>query len=485
MIGTSEKRMNKQLDVTNLFRRTEMMKVWFVLGLLIGSTCWAVSPPNVVVVFIDDMGYADIGPFGGPYPTPHLDRMAQEGMKLTDFYVSSTACTPSRSALMTGCYADRIGMGRSVVFPADERGLNPTEFTMAEMFKEAGYVTGCFGKWHLGDQPEFMPLAQGFDEYEGIPYSNDMWVMGNRNRNYPPLAYIRQDKAIAHIPDVASQAVLTDALSDAADRFIRRHKDERFFAYVPLAAVHNPVVVTKERLAAADGNDFAAQIMEIDALVGRIRSTLNELGLAENTLVFFTNDNGPARKNNPSPLRGHKFGQKYEGHMRMATLACWPGTIPAGSVCSEVGATIDLLPTFAHLAGGRVPIDRIIDGQDITAMLLGKADARSPHESLFYEIDGIRQGRWKLVVNRENRKTGPVYELYDLSADLGETNNLAGKHPEKVAELRSELDEHVATLQANTRAPGMVKHPKPLLTGAEAGELPTLWEYRNQKAERF
>ncbi len=180
----------------------------------------ATEKPNIVIICVDDMGYEDIGPFGASRKTPDLDRMAKEGMKLTDFYVSSSACTPSRSALMTGCYADRIGMGASVVFPADKRGLNPSEITIAEILKGAGYATGCFGKWHLGDQPEFLPTRQGFDEYEGIPYSNDMWVKGNPRRNYPPLPWMKQDKPVARIPDEGSQALITDAITDAAVEFI-------------------------------------------------------------------------------------------------------------------------------------------------------------------------------------------------------------------------------------------------------------------------
>jgi arylsulfatase A len=292
--------------------------------------------PNVVIIFIDDMGYGDIGPFGAERATPHLDRMSEEGLVLTDFYVASSACTPSRSALLTGCYADRIGMGRSVVFPADARGLNPSEITIAEILKNADYATGCFGKWHLGDQPEFMPLAQGFDVYEGIPYSNDMWVAGNKKRNYPPLPWMKQNTPVAHIPDHASQAVITDSTTDAAVGFIRANKDRPFFAYVPHAAVHAPHMVTPERLAAANGDVMTALVTEIDNSTGRILDTLRELGIADNTFVLFTNDNGGAGKTSSGPLRGAKFGPKYEGHMRVSTLAWWPGKIPAGTRSAEI-----------------------------------------------------------------------------------------------------------------------------------------------------
>ncbi len=432
------------------------------------------APPNFVIIFTDDMGYGDIGPFGASRPTPHLDRMAKEGMKFTDFYVSSSACTPSRAALMTGCYADRIGMGKSVVFPADRRGLNPSEITIAEILKKAGYATGCFGKWHLGDQPEFMPLAQGFDEYEGIPYSNDMWVKGNPRRKYPPLPWVKQNKPVAHIPDAASQSVITDAITDAAVDFIKRHKDKPFFAYVPHSAVHAPSMVTPERLEAAKGDVMTALITEIDNSTGRILQTLRELGLDKNTFVLFTNDNGGGGKTSRGPLRGAKFGPKYEGHMRVSTVARWPGKIPAGSTSSEIMTTTDIMPTIARMAGQPVPTDRIIDGRDISHLLFDRGGATSPHRSLYYENDGIRQGKWKLV--RYRVKKDRFTELYDLEADLGERDNLADKHPDRVKAMKAALDAHVANLRKNIRPAAFVENPKPIL--AESGNLPTLSDYR-------
>ena len=429
--------------------------------------------PNFVLIFIDDMGYGDIGPFGASRATPHLDRMAEEGMKLTDFYVSSAACTPSRAALMTGCYADRIGMGRSVVFPADERGLNPEEITIAEILRGGGYATGCFGKWHLGDQPGFMPLAQGFDVYEGIPYSNDMWMRGNPKKNHPPLPWIKQNRAVAHIPDEHSQARITDGITEAAVKFIRENKNRSFFAYVPHSAVHAPFMVTPERLEAAGGDVMDALIGEIDRSTGRILDTLRELGLDEKTLVLFTNDNGGGGKTSRGPLRGAKFGPKYEGHMRVATLAWWPGTIPAGSLTSEIGATIDLLPTLASLAGEPIPADRVIDGHDISDLLLGRPGAKSPHEMLFYENGGVRRGNWKLVHYKV--KADRHDELYDLGKDLGETKNVAGEHPQLVAELKAALDAHVAEIETVARPAAFVENPRPLLEDAKG--LPTLAEY--------
>ena len=439
--------------------------------------------PNIIIIFTDDMGYADIGPFGSTkHSTPHLDKMAAEGRKFTDFYVSSSACTPSRAALLTGTYADRTGMGKSVVFPADTRGLNTSEVTIAEMLKENGYATGCFGKWHLGDAPEFMPLNQGFDEYQGIPYSNDMWVKGNKKRNYPPLAWMKQDKAIAHIPDNQSQAVLQDAITDAAVDFIKRQRNKPFFAYIPHAAVHSPHVSTAERLEAAGGDIMKALISDVDNSTGRILDTLRKLKLDKKTLVFFTNDNGGAGKTNSFPLRGAKFGPKYEGHMRVSTLAWWPGTIPAGTVTDEIGATIDMLPTIAKITGSKIPSGRIIDGKDYSAVLLGKKGAKSPHETLFYENDGVRQGNWKLVVLSKREKKGfapqTQVELYKLDEDIGEKNNLAEKYPETVSKLQKLLDAHVKEIEANQRQAGFTDKPKVLLSHEEAKKLPTLYELR-------
>lgn len=452
----------------------ERGRLTILASLLIAITAVGAPKPNIVVIFVDDMGYGDIGPFGAEPSTPQLDRMAAEGMKLTDFYVSSSACTPSRAALMTGCYADRIGMGKSVVFPTDKRGLNPSEITIAEILKDAGYASGCFGKWHLGDQPEFMPLAQGFDEYEGIPYSNDMWVKGNAKRNYPPLPWMKGNKPIAHIPDESSQAAITDAITDATVDFIKRNKDRPFFAYIPHPAVHAPHMVTPERLEAAKGDVMTALVTEIDNSTGRILQALRDLGIDRNTLVFFTNDNGGAGKTSPGPLRGAKFGPKYEGHMRVATLAWWPGKIPAGSVSSEIMTTTDLLPTIAKLAGKSAPKDRTIDGKDIGDILLGKPGTKSPHKTLFYEKDGVRQGKWKLVHYR--KRPDWVTELYDLEADLGEQNNLADQHPERVKAMKAALDAHVRNLEANTRPAAFVENPKPLL--ASANGLPTLARLR-------
>ena len=367
-------------------------------------------------------------------------------------------------------------MGKSVVFPADKRGLNPTEITIAEILKQGGYKTGCFGKWHLGDQLPFMPLAQGFHEYQGIPYSNDMWVPGNPKRNYPPLPWIVGNQPVAHIPDASSQAVITDSITDAAVDFIERYKEEPFFCYVPHSAVHAPFMVTPERLESAGEDVMRALVGEIDSSTGRILDCIRKNGIEKNTLVLFTNDNGGAGKTTSGPLRGHKFGPKYEGHMRVPTLAWWPGKIPAGSVSSEIMATIDLLPTVANLCGQQVPQDRIIDGHDVSKILLGRAKAKSPHETLYYEKDGVRQGKWKLV--RYKVKADRFAELYDLEKDLGEQSDLSKQYPEKVKALSEALDAHVSKIESEIRPAGLVENPKPLL--ADSKGVPTLFEYRNK-----
>lgn len=456
--------------------------------LLLGASAWAAHPkPNIVLMFIDDMGYGDIGPFGNTInQTPHLDRMAAEGIKLTQFYVANTACTPSRAALMTGTYAHRIGMdggNLAVTFPGDSRGLNPNEITIAEMLRENGYATGCFGKWHLGDQPEFMPLKQGFDTYFGIPYSNDMWP-GNKKGNpvtnrdpYEPLPVMKQDKAVAHVGDEFGQSLLAEVITDEAIAFIEKNQKRPFFCYIPHAHVHKPRHARPEYLERAEGNVDRAHVEEVDDSIGRVLQTLRDLKLDHNTLVIFTSDNGPAGGMSSGPLRGAKGGPKYEGHMRVPTLAWWPGTIPAWSISKEIGVTTDLLPTLAKLTHSQAPSNRIIDGKDITDILLGKNNARSPHQLHFYENEGIRRGDWKLV--KKNSKARSKLELYDLSKDLGERKDLSGKHPEMVQELDRLLQEHASGIAANLRPAGFAENPKPILK--EVGDLPTLRKYLGNK----
>jgi len=458
---------------------TATLTICAAVSLLAFNTFATASRPNIVIMFIDDMGYGDIGPFGNKVnQTPNLDRMAGEGMVLTQFYVANTACTPSRAALLTGSYAHRIGMDGTVTFPGDKRGLNPSEITIAEMLRENGYATGCFGKWHLGDQPEFMPLNQGFDTYFGIPYSNDMWPQHTaRNpitkRKYEPLPVMKQDKAVAHVADEFDQSLLAEVITDEAIAFIEKNQKRPFFCYIPHAHVHKPRYARPEYLERAEGNVDRAHVEEVDDSIGRVLQTLKDLKLDQNTLVIFTSDNGPAGGMSSGPLRGAKGGPKYEGHMRVPTLAWWPETIPSGSTSKEIGVTTDLLPTLAKLTHSQAPTDRIMDGKDISDMLLGKKGARSPHQLHFYENEGIRRGDWKLV--KKNSKARSKLELYDLSKDLGERKDLSGKHPEMVQELDRLLKEHASGIANNLRPAGFAKNPKPILK--EAGDLPSLKKY--------
>jgi arylsulfatase A len=415
------------------------------------------SKPNIILIFIDDMGYGDIGAFGNKInQTPNLDRMAEEGNRLTHFYVSNTNCTPSRSALMTGTYAHRIGMDGDVCFPGERRGLNPDEVTIAEVMKSVDYKTGIFGKWHMGDQWEFLPLRQGFDAYYGIPYSNDMWpgnLRGHRHTKepYTPLPVIRNEEVVAYVSDGMDQALLCRAIIDEAIAFIDENQKDSFFLYLPFVSVHRPRFVSLDIGDKAEGNINRAVVEEIDTHVGRVLDRIGDLNLEENTLVLFTSDNGPATGMSAGPFNGRKGGPKYEGHMRMPTLTWWPGTIPAGTQSDQIVPSIDVLPSLAALAGAKLPADRIIDGRNSLDVFLGKPKAVSRHPILFYENDGLRLGDWKLV-----RGAKGEFELYDLGTDIGEKNNLAGKFPEIVAELVEILNNHAREIAENSREPGML-----------------------------
>jgi arylsulfatase A len=439
--------------------------------------------PNFVLIFIDDMGYGDIEPFGSVLnKTPHLNRMAAEGMKLTSFYSAAPVCTPSRAALMTGCYPKRVGLATGswgvVLFPKDAHGLNPKEKTIASILKDAGYATGCFGKWHLGDQPEFMPTSHGFDTYVGIPYSNDMWPphpSSVRWKSKPcPLPLMRDTKVADIVENMTEQGGLCKLFTDEATSFIKKNKDKPFFVYLPHAFVHHPRYARKEFLDKAGSEQLTdekklagqpkygmrqrtrAQIEEVDWSVGRILSTLRELGLEKDTVVIFTSDNGGASGCCNSPLRGGK-GSTWEGGMREPALAWRPGTIPAGASCDEIATTMDILPTFAAIAGAKTPADRKIDGKNITPLLLGQANVKSQYEAFFYyhrtNLQAVRCGQWKLRTNGQ---------LHNLKKDIGEKQNVAKQNPDVVARLTKLLDACRADLDnpKNCRPVGKVTSPK-------------------------
>ena len=456
-----------------------MIKKSLMILLLTGllqsvAAAWA-APPNFVIIFIDDLGYGDIEPFGSKInKTPHLTRMAEEGRKLTSFYVASPVCTPSRAALMTGCYPQRVGLekgsGHIVLFPGDRHGLHPNEITIAETLKSAGYATGCFGKWHLGDQPQFLPTAQGFDTYYGIPYSNDMWPPLKRFK-CPDLPVLRDTKVVELIKDMDGQATLCKKFTHAATDFIRQNKKKPFFVYLPHAFVHGPRKASPEFMARAKTVE-QAQVEEVDWSVGQILKTLREEGLAKNTLVLFTSDNGPAGRLSPGPLRGRK-GTAYEGGHRVPTIAWWPGTIPAGTSSAELVTAMDLHPTFARMVGQSMPADRVIDGKDIAPILLGKPNARTPHDRFFYQqggrLAGVRAGNWKLLAKGE---------LYNLKSDLPEKNNVAQANPAVVKKLQGLLAEFRKDLEKNSRPVGLAKNPRTLVprpgVEGEEGFRPTL-----------
>ena len=400
--------------------------------------------PNIVLIFTDDQGYGDIGCYGAEgFQTPNLDRMASRGMKFTDFYVAASVCSPSRAALLTGCYPPRAG-GLPVLFPHSERGLNPDERTIAEVLKTRGYATACFGKWHLGYQEKFLPTSQGFDYYFGLPYSNDM----------RPLPLIENTETIEK---PANQATLTKRYTEHATKFIREHQDQPFFVYLPHTMPHVPLHVSEKFKGSSESGLYGDVMQELDWSVGQIQKTLQELGLEENTLVIYTSDNGPwlskgDRGGGAGPLRAGKF-TTYEGGFRMPCIMRWPGVIPEGSMCHEVAGTIDLLPTFAKLAGARVPQDRVIDGKNILPLITGEPGAKSPHEAYYYyrgnNLQAVRQGKWKL-------RTAGKPELYNLREDIGEQNNLASKHPDRVKQMRKVMKEFDQNLKANRRPPGRV-----------------------------
>jgi len=411
--------------------------------------------PNFVVIFTDDQGYQDIGVFGAPLiKTPNLDKMAAEGRKFTDFYVAASVCSPSRAALLTGCYPPRVGVTR-VLFPRDNTGLNPKEVTIADVLKRRGYATACIGKWHLGHLPEFLPRQQGFDYYYGIPYSNDMRIKRG-DKSGPPV--VRNEEIVEHPAD---QAMLTQRYTAESVKFITENKDKPFFLYLPHTMPHVPLFASEKFKGKSKGGLYGDVIEEIDWSVGEILKTLKTLGLDEKTLVLFTSDNGPwlsKRKAGGSalPLRSGKF-TTYEGGMREPCIVRWPGRVPAGTECGEVCATIDLLPTFAKLAGGKAPSDRVIDGRDIWPLMAGKAGAKSPHEAFYYykggKLEAARSGKWKLVLKK-------TPELYDLDADISEEVNVAGDRPDVVKRMTEMMNKFDRDLKANARPAGKVEVKK-------------------------
>ncbi len=445
--------------------------------------------PNVVIIFTDDQGYADVGSFGAKgFTTPNLDRMAKEGRRFTDFHAAQAVCSASRAALLTGCYPNRIGI-HGALPPGSKIGISDLEVTLAEMAKSRGYATAVYGKWHLGDRPQFLPTRHGFDEYFGLPYSGDMWPHHPEAKPgaYPPLPLYDGEKQIKVGLTPEDQEQLTTQYAEHAVAFIEKNKAQPFFLYVTPNMPHVPLYVSDKFRGKSESGLYGDVIMEIDWLVGEILGALKKNGLDENTLVIFSSDNGPwlsygNHAGSAAPLREGK-GTSFDGGHREPFIARWPGRIPADTVCAEPAMTIDLFPTIARLIGGQLSPYKI-DGLDIWPLFTGEPGAKNPHDAYFFyynqnELQAVRSGEWKLffphtsrtMLGQEPGKDGkpgryrplPVTQaLYNLREDIGETRDVAAENPvivqrlEALAETaRADLGDALTKRAAsNAREPG-------------------------------
>jgi arylsulfatase A len=464
----------------------------------------AKTSTNVIIIFTDDQGYQDLGCYGSPtLRTPHIDRLASEGVRLTDFYVAANVCTPSRAALLTGCYPKRVGMHRGVLFEHSPTGLATDEITIADMLKKKGYATACVGKWHLGHKTPFLPLAQGFDSYFGIPYSNDMAAdptmalatdvqLGNnltreqfaamtlddfrkKYKNDVPL--MRGNEVIEYPVD---QRFITRRYTEEAISFITKNKEKPFFLYLAHTMPHVPLFSPPERQGTSQGGPYGDAIEEIDWSTGAIVDTLRQLKLDKNTLVIFTSDNGPWNKvqknNGPQvtgsalPLRDSKMST-YEGGHRVPAVMWLPGQLPAGRVHAGMVIAFDLFPTIAALCGADIPTDRAIDGVNCFDYLTGEKIGDT-HEAYYYystsgTLEAVRVGAWKLrlavpqtAVAKKNDampEAKEIIELYNLRDDISEKNNRAQAEPERVAVLRKRMLDFDTELNAAARQTGKPK----------------------------
>jgi len=423
--------------------------------------------PNIVIVFTDDQGYADVGSYGAVgFETPNIDRLAESGIRFTDWYVAQAVCSASRAALLTGCYSNRVGI-LGALGPHSRHGIHAGETTLAEICKSRGYATAIFGKWHLGYQKPFLPLQHGFDKYYGLPYSNDMWPlhpayvklpkgMAKRKRGYPNLPMFEDNGIVDAEVTGEDQARLTTEYTEHAVQFIEQNADRPFFLYVPHSMPHVPLFVSDKFKGKSKQGMYGDVIMEIDWSVGQIVATLERLDLRRRTLVIFTTDNGPwinygDHAGSALPLREAK-GTMFDGGCRTPCIMSWPGTIPSGATCTELAATIDILPTICSIIGADLPV-RPIDGKNIGPLMLAKSGARTPHEAYYFyyanELQAIRSGNWKLhfehgyrTLNGRTGGTGgqPVkydqarigLSLFDLSTDIGESTDVKDDHPDVV-----------------------------------------------------
>ncbi len=426
------------------------------------------SPPNFVIVFIDDMGYGDIGTQGATgWTTPNLDKMAAGGMRFTNFYSAQPVCSASRAGLLTGCYPNRIGIS-GALFPSDTVGINKNETTIAEMLKEKGYATAVFGKWHLGHHKQFLPLQNGFDEYLGIPYSNDMWPLSNTGEklpeghgrlSYPDLPVMKDNDVLFTITEWKGQDTLTTLYTEKAVDFINRNADKPFFLYVPHTMAHIPLGVSDKFRGKSEQGMYGDVMMEIDWSVGEIEKALQENGIADNTIFIFTTDNGPWLNfgNHAGSAGGLREGKttSWEGGQRVPFIVKWPAAVPAGTICNKLACAIDILPSFARIAGTSLP-ELKIDGTDISELWKGNPDSNPRDNILFYygknNLNAVRKGNWKLVLPHtwqsyntkpgmdgnggpRIRKNVEKPELYNMMRDPGEQYNVIEYHPEKAAEI--------------------------------------------------
>jgi arylsulfatase A-like enzyme len=462
------------------------------LAILAPPRAGAQRPPNIVIVFADDLGYADIGPFstrsGEARPrTPNLDRMAAEGIRLTSFYVAQAVCSASRAALLTGSYSNRVGITGALNHRATH-GIGTNEATIAEVLKARGYATAIFGKWHLGHEPPFLPLRHGFDEYLGLPYSNDMWPRHPTQKNfYPELPLIEGDKVVELDPD---QSQLTAMYTQRAVSFIERNRSRPFFLYLPHAMPHVPLFASENFRGKTGQGLYGDVVAEIDWSVGRVLDAIQRTGVERDTLVIFTSDNGPwmsygNHAGSPGSFRESK-GTAFEGGVRVPFVARWPGRIRSGVTTPMPAMTIDLLPTVARLAGATLAKERVIDGRDIWPVLSSPETARAPHDALYFywgsELHAVRSGRWKLhvphpyqsLVAAGNDGAPGRFErreielsLFDLDRDPGEATNVAAQNPDVVERLMQHVERAREDLgDSLTKRPGKhVREP-----GRIAGE---------------
>jgi len=456
----------------------------------IGTTLSALASeqPNIIVILNDDQGYQDLGCYGSPdIKTPNVDQLAREGMRFTDFYVASCVCSASRAALLTGCYPSRVGVP-GVFWPNRDHGMSPEHATIAEVLKSAGYATAAIGKWHLGDELRFLPTNQGFDSYYGIPYSNDMYpaqsmkytkdclfreeqnlqtleaafskLKKGQPRSIKDMVPLMRNEACIEFP--ADQSTITRRYADEGIQFISKSvkAETPFFLYLANSMPHTPLFASPDFKGKSERGLYGDVIEEIDHNTGRILKHLKALGIDDNTLVVFTSDNGPwlikgEHGGCALPLFEGKM-TRFEGGQRVPAIIKWPGKVPAGSTCSEMALSMDLLPTFAHIAGAELPTAKL-DGRNILDLVTAKPGAKTKHEVFFFGNTAVRSGDWKyhkqeLFKVKATMRDTKAPTLYNLKEDIGESNNVIADHPEIAERLAKALEQHTRATAKSGKA---------------------------------